>query len=78
MNTETKEPTRSAWECQSMADSMRAKLEIYRPKELAAKLGISRRSILDAIKSGELKAKKRNRRLFMIESREAAKWWVNL
>lgn len=71
-------PSRSAWECQSMADAMRAKLEIYRPKELAAKLGVSRDAVRNAIKSGQLNAKRINSRVYLIESGDAARWWVNL
>jgi excisionase family DNA binding protein len=68
----------SPWEAQSVADAMRRTLEIYTPKELARRLGISKRAVLKAIKAGSLKANKVNSRVYQIESPAAARWWVGL
>jgi hypothetical protein len=77
MNTETP-PPRSPYQAQCLADSLRATLTTFKPQELAAKLGISREAVRSAIKSGELKAKRINSRVFIIESIHAADWWVRL
>lgn len=71
-------PTRSAWECQSLADSMRARLTIYKPKELASLLDISLEAVLTACKRGELKHRRVNSRVIKIESLDAATWWTGL
>lgn len=70
--------TRSAFDCQCLADAMRAKLQIFTPRELAAKLGISIESVLSACKRGELKHTRVNARVFKIESQQAARWWIGL
>ena len=77
MTTTPTEP-RSAWECQSLADSLRRQLEIYTPGTLAAKLGISKRAVLRAIGNGDLRAFRVNSRVFQIESPDAARWWIGL
>ena len=66
------------FETQSVADGLRRSLEIYSPKELASKLAISPGAIRSAIKSGKLKCHRVNRRVWHIESFEAARWWMSL
>jgi excisionase family DNA binding protein len=72
------ETTRSPYENQCIADSLAAKLEAYTPRQLASRLGINKRAVLAAIASGELPAKRINRRVFRVESPDAARWWVGL
>lgn len=66
------------FETQTVADGLRRQLEIYSPQELAAKLGISRRAIRSAIKSGALTCHRVNSRVFQIESHAAARWYISL
>lgn len=70
----------SIWEPshKSISDGLRARLTIYRPGELAAAMGLSRRTILKAIQSGQLRAHRINSRVFEIESYEAGRWWAKL
>lgn len=48
----------------------------YRPKELSRFLGIPHRTILAAIRSGDLECCRVNKRLFVIRSEAAANWSV--
>ncbi len=70
----------SIWnpEFRSIADGLRARLTLYRPADLAGAVGVSKRTILSAIRSGRLKAHKINGRVFEIESEDAAAWWISL
>jgi hypothetical protein len=69
---------RTPWECQCLADQMRRQLEIYSPKQLAAKLAISQRNVMAAIRSKKLRAHRVNARVYQIESPDAARWWISL
>lgn len=71
-------PPLSPYQAQCLADTLRANLTAFKPRELAAKLGISRDAVRAAIKSGELKAKRVNSRVYIVESIDAADWWVRL
>lgn len=50
----------------------------WSPQELAAELGIKKDYVLDAIKKGQLVARRYNARVIWIDSREAARWWESL
>lgn len=57
---------------------MKTSIETYSPKTLSAAIGIPRRTILAAIKSGKLECAKANSRFFVIHSKAAAKWFNSL
>jgi hypothetical protein len=53
-------------------------IETYSPRTLARALSIPHRTILAAIKTESLECIRLNRRVFVIRSEAAAKWFVSL
>jgi hypothetical protein len=50
----------------------------WSPAKLAAELGIEKKYVLDAIKKGQLVARRHNARVIWIDSKEAARWWESI